>query len=326
MGGSEQHERLRRRRSPVLVPLIVAVIGLAGWIGWTAVANEPAETEPDEPQSPIEHTPLERSTGGTAAEGTFVAETRGPFRFEAQGITMVLESLEGSTRVRAFDDQSLELLWEHESRIANLVPVAQRNESPAGLVLETESSAGGLLSFLDLSGRIVWNQPRRGLVLSGDGGETPSTLVISGSSSPTTLTGRSFESGEAVWSYPTPEGFIGLEATYLGKDRISVTLTGAGPEFEDFAAELDARTGEELWRLKLWRAGEVRAFDGIFFWSGRGRLGRVDPVTEDLLWEVRRGSFDSLVIDGDTVDLGDAGSFDLETGQRRRAPGRSPAG
>ena len=157
-------------------------------------------------------------------------------------------------------------------------------------------------------------------ILAVSGGESPRILLRARSTqAEPTLIALNLDGSEA-WRR---EGFGGG----LFADADYVVLSGDGDSEKDVSfVAINADDGEDRWRVENRPRGQAFEVDGYVFWAGAGRLERVEPTTGETIWKVRRGGIDSLTIEGDSVDFGDAGSFDLATGQRRLAPGRTPAG
>ena len=135
------------------------------------------------------------------------------------------------------------------------------------------------------------------------------------------------ESGRELWEYSVTvhslSGAVVHDRAAQHLFVIEITKEEPPSPRVDFIG-LDADTGEVRWRVKDRPGGAVHEVEGFLWWTGGGALARIDGDTGHPLWRVDRGGIGSLTIEGSVVDLGSAGSYDLETGRRLRDPAVSP--
>jgi hypothetical protein len=261
--------------------------------------------------------------GGPTADG-FQSAFGAPVvqaRFGPQVIDDQLVYLNGDA-IFAVDRLTLEPRWQRGggpfsfARVgAGQVRIVVRSEIDGALTgmnrdgaIEWRSEVGGTVASRLLTGGPIlvqsWLYPdmfnRRGLLVALD---------------PT--------DGSRLWDFSRDIQMTGavrtVERTADSLYVVEITTESPLATSKEFIG-LEMASGEVRWRVDPQPGGGVFERHGYLWWAGGGRIARIDGDSGAVLWQVDRGGIDELTVEGAVVDLGEAGSFDLESGRRLRDP------
>ena len=226
----------------------------------------------------------------------------------------------------AVDELTLEPRWQ---RGGGPFSFARLGPGPARIVLRSELD--GSLVGLKLDGTTEWRHGGGGTLATGVFTSAP--ILVQRWEYPDNdtrmrvLVALDPTDGSPLWDFAKVVPMMGAarvqERTGDGLFVLEITTESPLATRKEFIG-LEQATGEVRWRVKPQPGGDVFELDGYLWWAGVGGIARIDGDSGEVLWRVDRGGIDVLTVEGGIVDLGDAGSFDLETGRRLRDAAVSP--
>ncbi|MBT8240821.1 MAG: PQQ-like beta-propeller repeat protein [Acidimicrobiia bacterium] len=265
--------------------------------------------------------------GGPTADG-FQSAFGAPVveaRFGPQVIDDLLVYLNGDA-IFAVDKLTLEPRWQRGGG-----PFSFARVGPGQVRIVVRSEIDGALTGMNRAGAIEWRSEVGGTVASRL--LTGGPILVQSWLYPDMFNRRGLlvaldpSDGSRLWDFSRDVPMAGavrtVERTSDSLYVVEITTESPLATSKEFIG-LEMATGEVRWRVDPQPGGGVFERDGYLWWAGGGRIARIDGDSGAVLWQVDRAGIDNLTVEGAVVDLGEAGSFDLESGRRLRDTAVSP--